>query len=81
MSTSNSWQNRVQSLADRNWEVETIRKQLKNLRQKGFGPKDLDSVASQDSRKEVIDRLQRRAGEYEYLTHTAPGIRKAPSAP
>ena len=70
MSQSNSWQNRVQGLADRTWEVETIRKRLNNLRQKGFGPKDLDWVALQDSRKEVLDRVQRRAEEYEYLTHS-----------
>ena len=70
MCESNSWQNRVQDLADRTWEVETIRKRLNNLRQKGFGPKDLDWVALQDSRKEVLDRVQRRAEEYEYLTHS-----------
>ena len=69
MSQSNSWQNRVQGLADRTWEVETIRKRLNNLRRKGFGPKDLDWAALQDSRQEVLDRVQRRAEEYEYLTH------------
>ena len=70
MSQSNSWQHRVQELADRTWEVETIRKRLKNLRQKGFGPTDLDWVALQNSRKEVLDRVQCRAEEYEYLTHS-----------
>jgi C_GCAxxG_C_C family probable redox protein len=70
MSKSNSWQNRVQGLADRTWEVEPIRKRLSNLRQKGFGPKDLDWVSLQDSRKEVLDRVQCRAEEYEYLTHS-----------
>lgn len=70
MSKSNSWRNRVQGLADRTWEVESIRNRLNNLRQKGFGPKYLDWMALQDSRKEVLDRVQRRAEEYEYLTHS-----------
>jgi C_GCAxxG_C_C family probable redox protein len=70
MSQSNSWQHRVQELADRTWEVEAIRKRLNNLRQKGFGPRDLDWVALQNSRIEVLDRVQYRAEEYEYLTHS-----------
>ncbi|MBW2448928.1 MAG: C_GCAxxG_C_C family protein, partial [Deltaproteobacteria bacterium] len=59
-----------QELADRSWDVETIRKRLKNLRQKGFGSRDLDWVVLQNSRKEVLDRVQFRAEEYEYLTHS-----------
>ena len=70
MSKSNSWQNRVQNLADRTWEVESIRNRLNNLRQKGFGPIDLDWEALQNSREEVLDRVQLRAEEYEYLTHS-----------
>ena len=70
MSKSNSWQNRVQDLADRTWKVENIRNRLNNLRKKGFGPKDLDWESLQDSRKAVLDRVQLRAEEYEYLTHS-----------
>jgi C_GCAxxG_C_C family probable redox protein len=70
MRKSSSWQNRVQDLAGRTWEVEAIRKRLNNLRQHGFGPKELDWTALQDSRKEVLDRVQHRAEEYEYLTHS-----------
>jgi hypothetical protein len=70
MSKSNSWQHRVQELADRSWDVETIRKRLKNLRQKGFDPIDSDWVALQNSCKEVLDRVQFRAEEYEYLAHS-----------
>jgi C_GCAxxG_C_C family probable redox protein len=50
--------------------VEAIRKRLKNLRQKGFGPRDLDWVALHNSHNEVLDRVQCRAEEYEYLTHS-----------
>jgi C_GCAxxG_C_C family probable redox protein len=70
MSQPNFWQNRVQGLADRSWDVKTIRKRLNNLRQKGFVPKDLDLEALQANRSEVLDRVQLRAEEYEYLTHS-----------
>ncbi len=70
MSKSKSWQNRLHDLAGRTWEVEPIRKRLNNLRHNGFGPKLLDRVAIQGSRQEVLDRVQRRAEEYEYLTHS-----------
>ncbi len=65
-----SWQNRVPDLADRSWDVETIRKRLKNLRQNGFGPKDLDWEALQANPLAVFERVQIRAEEYEYLTHS-----------
>ena len=64
------WQNRVQDLADRAWDVETIRIRLNDLRQNGFGPKNLDWEALQASRLEVLERVQLRAEEYEYLTHS-----------
>ena len=70
MSKLNTWQNRVQGLAERTWDVENIRKRLNNLFQNGFGQNNLDLGALQDSRKEVLDRVQRRAEEYEYLTHS-----------
>ena len=64
------WQNRVQDLADRAWDVKTIRIRLNDLRQNGFGPKNLDWEALQASRLEVLERVQLRAEEYEYLTHS-----------
>jgi len=70
MGKSSSWQNRVKDLAGRTWEAETIRKRLDNLRSNGFGSKELDWAALQDSRTELLDRVQRRAEEYEYLTHS-----------
>jgi C_GCAxxG_C_C family probable redox protein len=70
MNKSNPWKNRVQSLADRSWEVETIRERLNNLRQNGFRKKDIDLEALKNSREEILDRVQCRAEEYEYLTHS-----------
>jgi C_GCAxxG_C_C family probable redox protein len=51
-------------------EFYAIRKRLNNLRQNGFSPKDLDWKARQANHLEVLDRVQRRAEEYEYLTHS-----------
>ena len=70
MKKPNLWQNRLKDLAERSWDVEAIRKRLNSLRQTGFGPKDLDWNALQANRLEVLDRVQSRAEEYEYLTHS-----------
>ena len=64
------WQNRLQDLAERSWNVEAIRKRLNNLRQNGCGPKALDWKALQINRLEVLEAVQCRAEEYEYLTHS-----------
>ena len=70
MIKQNSWQNRVADLANRSWGVEAIRKRLNDLRQNSFSPKNLDWAVLQTNRLEVLDRVQLRAEEYEYLTHS-----------
>jgi C_GCAxxG_C_C family probable redox protein len=70
MKKPNSWQKRLQDLAECTWDADIIRNRLNNLRQNGFGPKDLDREALQANRLEVLDRVQRRAEAYEYLTHS-----------
>ncbi|MFH1242729.1 MAG: C-GCAxxG-C-C family protein [Pseudomonadota bacterium] len=70
MDNPKTWQKRVHDLVERSWQVETIRARLSNLRQKGFGPKNLDWAAMQADRDRVLDRVQLRAEEYEYLTHS-----------
>ncbi len=63
-------QNRIQDLVDRTWNMEIIRKRLEDLRQEGFGPKKIDWTEMHANRCEVLDRVQLRAEEYEYLTHS-----------
>jgi C_GCAxxG_C_C family probable redox protein len=70
MSSETSWQKRVSDLAERTWNVEAIRARLKGLREVGFGPKPLDWAGMQAERGQVLDRVQLRAEEYEYLTHS-----------
>lgn len=71
MSNQNTkWQKKVLELADRTWDREGIRDRLDHLRQHGFGMTDLDWTAMQNHRDEVLNRVQRRAEEYEYFTHS-----------
>jgi C_GCAxxG_C_C family probable redox protein len=70
MSSKASWQKSVSDLAERTWDVEGIRVRLNHLRKSGFGLKPLDWAGMQAERGNVFDRVQRRAEEYEYLTHS-----------
>ena len=70
MSNQKIWQKRVPGLAARSWEAEAIRVRLDNLRQNGFDPQCLDWAAVKANREDVLDRVQLRAEEYEYLTHS-----------
>jgi C_GCAxxG_C_C family probable redox protein len=70
MSSQQIWQNRIADLTERTWPFEDIRARLKSLRQQGFGQGRLDWAAMQANRDEVLDRVQLRAEEYEYLTHS-----------
>ncbi|MEE4261239.1 MAG: C-GCAxxG-C-C family protein [Desulfobacteraceae bacterium] len=70
MSNQKKWQKRVSDLAERSWEVAAIRDRLNNLRQNGFSPKYADWAAVKANRGDVLDRVQLRAEEYEYLTHS-----------
>lgn len=70
MNKQTTWQMRIPDLVERSWNIEEIRSRLDLLRRNGFGPKNLDRTASQANRHEVLDRVQLRAEEYEYLTHS-----------
>ena len=64
------WQKRMLELANRSWKSEDIRERLKHLRKNGFGATELNWAAIQNNRDEVLNRVQLRAEEYEYLTHS-----------
>ena len=66
----NTWADRVTELANRSWEVESIRNRVNRLRRNEFSEGELDWTGLQRKRDEVLDRVQRRAEEYEYLTHS-----------
>lgn len=60
----------LDELKDRKWDVDAIRARLGNLRQNGFGPRDVDMEALNRDRDALLDRVQLRGEEYEYLTHS-----------
>jgi C_GCAxxG_C_C family probable redox protein len=70
MSKQKTWQNRVPDLAERSWDVAAIRDRLNNLRQNGFSPRYADWAAVHANHDDILNRVQLRAEEYEYLTHS-----------
>ena len=63
-------QKQLAELTERKWDVETIRRRLDDLRQNEFNARDANTSAFRCDRRELLDRVQRRAEEYEYLTHS-----------
>ena len=70
MGSQKIWQKRVADLTERAWPIEDIRARLKNLQQNGFRSDHLNWAEMQANRDEVLDRVQLRAEEYEFLTHS-----------
>ncbi len=64
------WQKRVGELAARAWDLDGIRIRLHKMREHGFSLKDLDLETLRANLPQVLDQIQLRAEEYEYLTHS-----------
>lgn len=62
-------QARVRDLAARAWDVPAIAARYRKLLQDGIAPRRLDPAAVIAARSAILDRVQRRAEEYEYLGH------------
>jgi hypothetical protein len=60
---------RVQALAARAWDVPAIEARYRRLLQDGIAPRRLDPAAVVAAQADILDRVQRRAEEYEYLGH------------
>ena len=70
MKRPDAWKKRLTELRNRAWEVEKIRARLETLRREGFDRKRPDLESMRKQMTECLDRIQRRAEEYEYLTHS-----------
>ena len=70
MNGTGKWQNRVGELTNRAWDLDGIRLRLNEIREHGFNIEKLDLEALRGGRPEVLERIQLRAEEYEYLTHS-----------
>ena len=55
---------RVQELAERDWDVLAIEARMKKLSQDGIPRKKLDPKEMLANKEQVLDRVQRRAEEY-----------------
>ncbi|OGB95398.1 MAG: hypothetical protein A2Z31_03230 [candidate division NC10 bacterium RBG_16_65_8] len=60
---------RVQELAARVWDVPAIEARYRRLLQDGIAPRRLDRAAVVAVKNALLDRVQRRAEECEYLGH------------
>jgi len=61
---------RVHELADKVWDVRAIEARYNALLAKGIPRKVLDSKQIIARKTEILDRIQRHAEEYEYLSHS-----------
>ncbi len=57
---------RVEELAHRDWDAPSIASRLRKLASEGIPRKVLDWDAVQQARPEILDRVQRRAEEYNF---------------
>ena len=59
----------VQQLAARDWDVSAIEARYRRLLQDGIAPRRPDPAAVLAAKSAILDRVQRQAEEYEYLSH------------
>jgi len=58
---------KVQELADRDWDDEAIKARIKNLSENGIPQKKLDPQELLANKEEILDRVELRAEEYNYM--------------
>jgi len=63
---------RVQELADRVWDVAALEARGKELAAKGIARKKLDPKEILANREQILDRVQRRAEEYNFIARNCP---------
>jgi C_GCAxxG_C_C family probable redox protein len=63
---------RVEELAERVWDVSAIEARVKKLSEKGIPKKKLNPKELLANKQQIIDRVQRRAEEYNFLARNCP---------
>ena len=63
---------RVQELAEREWDVPALEARVKELAAKGIARKKLDAKEILANREQILDRVQRRAEEYNFIGRNCP---------
>lgn len=60
---------RVKELAERDWDLPTIEARYRKLAEGGIPRKTLNRDEILANKRQILDRVQQRAEEYEYLSH------------
>ena len=60
---------RVQELAEKAWDMPAIEARFKKLAKEGIPKKTLAPDEILANKQPILERVQRRAEEYEYLSH------------
>jgi C_GCAxxG_C_C family probable redox protein len=60
-------QSRVQELAERKWDIQAIENRCRNLMAQGISPKKLNRDDVRRDKQSILDRVQRRAEEYNFI--------------
>jgi len=68
MTDTEALQTRMKELKERDWDLEAIRARFDRLVQQGTSKKQFNKEDLISKRTEILDRVQRRAEEYCYLT-------------
>ena len=63
---------RVDELAARAWDVPAIEARVKKMIKEGIPKKKLDPKEMLANKKQILDRVQRRAEEYNFIAHNCP---------
>jgi C_GCAxxG_C_C family probable redox protein len=59
---------RVQELAERDWDVPALEARIKKLSAEGIPKKKLDPKEMLANKEQILDRVQRRGEEYNFIT-------------
>ncbi|MFC1532406.1 C-GCAxxG-C-C family protein [Thermodesulfobacteriota bacterium] len=59
---------KVQELADKSWDLPAIEARFRKLEAEGISGKTLDRSEIMTNKQQILDRVQRRAEEYNFIT-------------
>ena len=70
MADQNTLKEKVEELAERAWDVAAIEARFRKLTQENIIKKELNRNEVIAGKQEILDRVQRRGEEYEFLSHS-----------
>jgi C_GCAxxG_C_C family probable redox protein len=68
MISNDELKQRIQELAQRDWDVEGITARFRKMEKEGIPKKELNREALLANKDKILDRVQQKAGEYNYIT-------------